>query len=95
MRRNQHNYADWRERWPKMVVYRQTAAAIDALQRYYARDDSGKPRYTGDRFETMAALNDDPNTLGPADFVAVSMLSCQWSSETAQRRPRELPGGGQ
>ncbi|MEO3757306.1 DUF6308 family protein [Mycobacterium sp. B14F4] len=72
-------------RWPKVVVHCQTDVAVDLLQRYYAQDDSGKPRYTGARFEAMAALNDDPHTLGPADFVAVSMLSVNVPPEAAIR----------
>lgn len=67
------NYVEWRQRWPKVVVSRQTSEAVDLLQRYYASFDGDKPRYTGACFEAVAALNDDPDSLGPADFVAVGV----------------------
>jgi hypothetical protein len=81
----QRSYVEWRDRWPKVVVEAQTGAAIDALQRYYTRDDSGKPRYTGACLEAMAALNGDADALGPADLVAVSMLSVSVPAEAAIR----------
>ncbi|MFC7673286.1 DUF6308 family protein [Mycolicibacterium sp. GCM10028919] len=37
--------------------------------------DGGKPRYTGARFEAVAALTEDADQLSHADFVAMSMLS--------------------
>lgn len=85
MSRDQHSYAEWREHWPKVVVRCQTDEAVDALETYYQLDDSGKPSHTGARFEAIAALNDDPNTLAPADFVAVSMLSVNVPPKAAVR----------
>lgn len=78
-------YADWRERWPKTVVDRRTDDAVEMLQRYYATDDGGKPHYTGAHFESLAALGDNPDQFGPADFVAVSMLSVNVPAEAAIR----------
>jgi hypothetical protein len=66
---------EWRRSWPDLIVHTQTGTAVDYLQRYYSVYDNGQPRYTGSCFESMAALNADPNTLGPEDFLAVSMLS--------------------
>lgn len=85
MNADQPCYIGWRERWPKIIVHCQSDAAIDTLQRYYSEDGSGRPRYTGARFEAMASLNDDPHTVGPADFVAVSMLSVSVPPEAAIR----------
>ncbi|MEE6139841.1 DUF6308 family protein [Mycobacterium sp. 050128] len=79
------SYPEWRQSWPDLIVRTQTDAAVDRLQRYYEVDDKGRPRFTGSRFEEMAALNTDPNTLGPADFLAVSMLSVNVSAEAAIR----------
>lgn len=76
---------EWRRSWPDLIVSTQTDTAVDYLQRYYAVDIDDKPRYTGSRFETMAALNPDPNTLGPEDFLAVSMLSVNVPAEAALR----------
>lgn len=70
----QCSYPEWRHSWPELIVRTQTNAAVDFLQRYYAVDGE-TPRFTGSRFESMAGLNDDPNALEPADFLAVSMLS--------------------
>lgn len=66
------SYAEWRRTWPELIVRAQTDIAVDYLQRYYSTVDEEQPRYTGSRFESMAALNTDPNTLGPADFLAVA-----------------------
>ncbi|WP_445161439.1 DUF6308 family protein [Mycobacterium sp. Dal123C01] len=79
------SYPEWRQSWPTMIVQTQTDAAVNCLQRYYAVDDTGNPRFTGARFEEMASLNADPNTLGPADFLAVSMLSVSVPAEAAIR----------
>lgn len=62
-----------------------TDAAAHQLRRYYGETSEGVPRYSGARFESIAALNSDPNTLGPADFVAVSMLSVEVSGQAAIR----------
>jgi hypothetical protein len=80
-----NSYPEWRQSWPGMIAQTQTDAAVDCLQRYYALDGRGRPRFTGSRFEEMAALNADPNTLGPADFLAVSMLSVNVPAEAAIR----------
>lgn len=68
-----------------MIVNCDADAALPLLTRYYAVRPDRSPRYTGARFETIAALNDDPNTLGPADFVAVSLLSVNVPKEAAIR----------
>jgi hypothetical protein len=73
--RAHHKYEEWRQRWPKFIVDCRTDEAVALLQQYYSPADSDRPRYTGARFEAMAALNADPYSLGPADFLAVSMLS--------------------
>ena len=79
------SYADWRQSWPDVIVRTQTDTAVDYLQRYYAVGVDDEPQYTGARFEAMAALNTDPNTLGPEDFLAVSMLSVNVPAESAIR----------
>jgi Family of unknown function (DUF6308) len=78
------SYPDWWRVWPEVVVRTQTEIAVDCLKRYYAMHGD-EPRYTGSRFESMAALNPDPNTLAPADFLAVSMLSVDVPAEAAIR----------
>lgn len=65
----------WLQRWSQFIVHTQTDIAVDYLRRYYGTFEEGRPRYTGSRFELVAALNADPNMLGSGDFVAVSMLS--------------------
>lgn len=80
----QWSYPEWRQSWPELIVRTQTDAAVDFLQQYYAADGE-KPRYTGSRFELMAGLSDDPNALGPADFLAVSMLSVKVPAAAAIR----------
>lgn len=82
---DEQGYEAWRERWPKLVVDCQTDGAVDALRRYYAVGSSGEPRFTGARFEAMAALDDDPDAFGPADIVAVSMLSVNVPAEAVIR----------
>lgn len=77
-------YTAWRETWPKVVVDCDTATALDAVEKYYATWE-GRPRYTGARFEVVAAMNPDPNSIGPADFVAVSMLSVKVLAKAAVR----------
>lgn len=78
-------YTKWRERWPGFIVAKDTSTAVIHLERYYSEGDDGQPDYTGSRFESVAALNPDPDTLGPADFVAVSMLSVTVPAEAALR----------
>ncbi|OBJ98366.1 DUF6308 family protein [Mycobacterium sp. 1245852.3] len=80
----ERGYPEWRQSWPELIVRTQTDHAVDFLQRYYAVDGD-TPRFTGSRFESMAALNDDPNTLGPEDFLAVSMLSVSVPATAAIR----------
>ena len=77
--------SDWRATWPQFIVAKETDTAVVHLQRYYSEGDDGQPRYTGSRFESVAALNPHPDTLGPADFVAVSMLSVTVPGEAALR----------
>jgi hypothetical protein len=79
------SYTEWRQGWPGFIVAKDTETAVLHLERYYSEDDDGQPSYTGSRFESVAALNTDPNTLGPADFVAVSMLSVMVPAEAALR----------
>jgi hypothetical protein len=80
-----HSYTEWRRSWPNLIVHTQTDTAVDYLQRYYAVYEDGQPSYTGSRFEAMAGLNSDPNTLGPEDLLAVSMLSVNVPAEAAIR----------
>ena len=81
---SKHSYSGWQQAWPDLIVHTQTDTAVGYLQRYYAAQD-GQPAYTGSRFESMAALNSDPNGLGPEDFVAVSMLSVSVPAQAAIR----------
>lgn len=83
------SYDEWRAKWPRVVVHRDSDLAVKQLQRYYETRDNGKPRYTGSRFEAIAAINQDPNSIGPADFVAVSMLSVKVPAVAAIRLLRE------
>lgn len=79
------SYTAWRQTWPQFIVHTQTDTAVDYLERYYGSLEDGGPRYTGSRFEAVAALNTHPDTLGPADFVAVSMLSVDVPAQAAIR----------
>lgn len=79
------SYTEWRQRWPGFIVAKDTETAVVHLERYYAELGDGQPCYTGSRFESVAALNTDPDTLGPADFVAVSMLSVKVRAQAALR----------
>ncbi len=79
------DYSEWRHRWPRVVVERDTEAAQGLLKRYYAVRKNGTPRYTGSRFEAIAGLNPDPYVLGPADLVAASALSVKIPSMAAIR----------
>ena len=79
------DYSGWRRSWPDVVVNCDTDGALKSLNDYYAVDDEGLPRYTGARFEAMAAMNTDPDTLGPEDFLAVSMLSVTVPAKAAIR----------
>ena len=54
------DYSEWRLRWPRVVVERDTEAAQGLLKRYYAVRKNGAPQYTGSRLEAIAALNPDP-----------------------------------
>lgn len=67
--------AEWHQRWPTVVVNRRTEEAAQLLQRYYATSEAGVPAYSGSQFEAIAAMNTDPYSIGPADFIAASMLS--------------------
>jgi hypothetical protein len=79
------SYAEWRHRWPALVVERRTEEAAELLQRYYATTYSGAPAYSGSQFEAMAALNTDPYSIGPADFIAAAMLSVDIPARAAIR----------
>ncbi|MDQ1306584.1 MAG: hypothetical protein QG671_2416 [Actinomycetota bacterium] len=79
------SYTEWRQHWPRFIVAKDTETAVIHLKRYYSEDDDGQPNYTGSRFESVAALNLDPDTLGPADFLAVSMLSVKVRAQAALR----------
>jgi hypothetical protein len=68
-----------------VIVDCDTDRAIRLLTHYYAVRPNGTPRYTGAHFEKIAALNEDPNTLNPADFVAVSLLSVNVPKEAVIR----------
>ncbi len=78
-------YTAWRKDWPKAVVDCDTSTALKLLNDYYENRPDGTPSYTGARFEAIAALNPDPYTLGPADFVAVSLLSVTVPKEAVVR----------
>ncbi|OBJ86056.1 hypothetical protein A9W97_18785 [Mycobacterium gordonae] len=77
-------YSEWKRSWPELIVQTCTGEAVDLLQAYFAIDGN-QPRFTGSCFESMAALNQDPNMLGPADFLAVTMLSVDVPAEAAIR----------
>ena len=79
------SYTEWRQTWPRFIVAKGTETAVVHLERYYSERDDGQPSFTGSRFESVAALNPAPDTLGPADFVAVSMLSVTVPAEAALR----------
>lgn len=81
---DEYSYPEWRRAWPDVIVRTQTDVAVDYLQRYYG-GTADQPSYTGSRFESVARLNPDPDTLSPADFVAVSMLSVSVPAEAAIR----------
>ena len=78
-------YTQWRHRWPEVVVQRRTDEAVELLTRYYAVTADGRQAYSGSQFEAMAALNSDPNSIGPADFTAASMLSVNIPAQAAIR----------
>lgn len=79
------DYAEWQQRWPEFIVRVDTPTAVTYLETYYSLRANGQPRYSGSRFESVAAMNPDPNTIGLADFVAVSMLSVNVPGEAALR----------
>jgi Family of unknown function (DUF6308) len=79
------DHSHWRQSWPDVVVSCDTNAALKYLHDYYAVDGEQLPLYTGSRFEAMTAMNADPNTLGPADLVAVSTLSVNVPAKAAIR----------
>lgn len=77
--------SEWRRRWPDVIVDCDTDRARPLLKSYYGTRPNGMPRYTGAHFEKIAALNENPNTLGPADFLAVSLLSVNVPKEAVIR----------
>lgn len=78
-------YEEWRRRWPAVVVDCDTARAVELLRMYYETRDDGTPRYTGSRFEAIAALNPDPHAIGPADLVALATLGVAVGGEAVIR----------
>ncbi|WP_084351092.1 DUF6308 family protein [Millisia brevis] len=81
----QPEYNEWRQRWPSVVTETKTARAAELVRRYYSLRANNTPRYSGSRFESIAALNTDPNRIGPADLVAVSTLSVSVPGQAAIR----------
>jgi hypothetical protein len=79
------SYPEWRQHWPSLIVERRTAEAAELLQRYYATTSKGAPAYSGSQFEAVAALNTDPYSIGPADFIAAAMLSVDIPAQAAIR----------
>jgi len=79
------HYVEWRQRWPEIIVRKNTAAAAALLQRYYKTNNFGVPDYSGAHFEAVAALNADPYAIGPAEFTAVTMLSVTVPAQAALR----------
>lgn len=79
------SYVEWRQRWPALVVERQTEQAAELLQRYYATTSKGAPAYSDSWFEAIAALDPDPYSIGPADFIAAAMLSVSIPARAAIR----------
>ncbi|MGB3353732.1 MAG: DUF6308 family protein [Mycobacterium sp.] len=79
------SYPEWRQRWPSLIVERRTEDAAALLHRYYATTSTGVPAYSGSQFEAMAALNTDPYSIGPADFIAAAMLSVDIPAQAAIR----------
>ncbi|MBB3750387.1 hypothetical protein FHT44_002848 [Mycolicibacterium sp. BK634] len=77
--------SEWHRQWPAVIVDCDTNRARPLLESYYGLRPNGMPRYTGAHFEIVTALNEDPNTLAPADFVAVSLLSVNVSKEAVIR----------
>jgi hypothetical protein len=78
-------YIEWRQRWPRVVIDCESDKAVSLLRDYYATGSDGRPRYSGSQFETIAARNADPNTIGPDEFVAVSLLSVRVGRHAALR----------
>jgi hypothetical protein len=78
-------YVEWRQRWPALVTDRQTDKAAELLQRYYGTDGAGVPLYSGSQFEAIVALSEDLDSIGTADFTAVSMLSVDIPAQAAIR----------
>lgn len=79
------SYPGWRQSWPSLIVERRTEEAAALLHRYYASTSTGMPAYSGSQFEAMAALNTDPYSIGPADFIAAAMLSVDIPAQAAIR----------
>jgi hypothetical protein len=77
--------AEWRQRWPALIVEQRTDDATGLLQRYYATTSTGAPAYSGSQFEAIAALSADPYSIGPADFIAAAMLSVDIPAQAAIR----------
>ena len=76
---------EWRQHWPSLIVERRTGEAAELLQRYYGTTSKGAPAYSGSQFEAIAALNQDPYSIGPADFIAAAMLSVDIPAQAAIR----------
>ncbi|MGH3640761.1 MAG: DUF6308 family protein [Mycobacterium sp.] len=80
------SYPGWQQHWPSLIVERRTEEAAALLHRYYATTSTGAPAYSGSQFEAIAALNQDPYSIGPADFIAAAMLSVVIPAQAAIRR---------
>ena len=68
--------------------------AVGHVRKYFEVRASGRPRYTGSRFETFAGGGDsvDPNRITSADLIAVSMLSVHVPGEASLGITGELAG---
>lgn len=79
------SYAEWRQRWPALIVEQRSEEATELLKRYYATTSKGAPAYSGSQFEVIAGLSPDPYSIGPADFIAAAMLSVDIPAQAAIR----------
>lgn len=78
-------YTEWRTSWPQVVTNCDTQTAIGLVHDYYSVMPNGRQKYSGSRFEAIAARNTDPDCLDTADFVAVSTLSVDVPGDAALR----------
>ncbi|OBK22392.1 hypothetical protein A5635_21825 [Mycobacterium asiaticum] len=78
-------YTGWKRRWPQPVVDCDTDSAVSLIRRYYGKRADGRPVYSGSQFESVAARNAHPDTIGPDEFSAVSLLSVAVTGHAALR----------